>query len=239
MSTGGTVAEQGVIDDTINVAVLEDEHLLADLLGEWISQQPDLRLVGAFRSLAEARDGLAGRSLDVLVVDIDLPDGSGIDLASVAASGQLGVQRPRGVVILSGLARPDLVADLPQRLDATWAYLLKSTNTTRRLRQAIDAVLSGLVMIDPELHRLSEQTTPRLAGLSTSEREVLNAMAAGHSNRAIADTVHVSVKTVERMLSSIYAKLGIDARDEASNPRVQAVLLFAEATGAAASRPRS
>lgn len=222
--------------DIINIAVVEDEHLLADLLGEWISSQPDLHLVGAFRSVREAREGLAGRSLDVMVVDLELPDGSGIDLASDAASGSVGSQKPRGVVILSGLARPDLVAELPQRIDATWAYLLKSTNTTRRLRHAIDAVVSGLVMIDPELHRVGGDGAPGLASLTDAERDVLAAMAAGHSNRAIADTVHVSVKTVERMLSSIYMKLGIDARDEASNPRVQAVLVFAQATGAASGR---
>lgn len=218
--------------DVVNIAIVEDEYLLADLLGEWVSSQADLHLVGAFRSVAEARDGLVGRSLDVMVVDMELPDGSGVDLAVDAASGELG-QRPQGVVILSGLARPDLVSELPQRIDATWAYLLKSTNTTRRLRHAIDAVMSGLVMIDPELHRLGDDISPRLTNLTEFERDVLAAMAAGYSNRAIADTVHVSVKTVERVLSSIYSKLGIDARDEASNPRVQAVLLFAEATGVA------
>jgi two-component system, NarL family, response regulator DesR len=224
------------MSDLVNIAVIEDEHLLADLLGEWVDAQPDLHLVGAFRSLAEARSGLMGRSLDVMVVDLDLPDGSGIDLAADAASGALGCQRPKGVVILSGLARPDLVVELPHRIDATWAYLLKSTNTTRRLRHAIDAVVSGLVMIDPELHRLGDEAAPRLAVLTESEREVLSAMAAGNSNRAIAEIVHVSVKTVERMLSSIYLKLGIDARDETLNPRVQAVLVFAEATGAATRR---
>lgn len=222
--------------ESLNIAIVEDEHLLVDLLGEWVGLQPDLHLVGAFRTVAEAEEGLAGRALDVMVVDLDLPDGSGIDLASKAASGELGSQRPRGVVILSGLSRPDLVVDLPHRIDATWAYLLKSTNTTKRLRHAIDAVMSGLVMIDPELHRLNEETAPRLSALTEAERGVLAAMAAGNSNRAIAETVHVSVKTVERMLSSIYVKLGIDARDETSNPRVQAVLVFAEATGAASAR---
>jgi DNA-binding NarL/FixJ family response regulator len=220
--------------DTLSIAIVEDEHLLADLLGEWVTSQPDLHLVGAFRSLGEAREGLADRVVDVLVVDLDLPDGSGLDLAAEVTSGVLGTSKPRGVIVLSGLARPDLVVELPRRIDATWAYLLKSTNTTRRLRHAIEAVVSGLVMIDPELHRLGDGTAPRLASLTDAEREVLAAMAAGNSNRAIAETVHVSVKTVERVLSSIYVKLGIDARDEASNPRVQAVLVFAEATG----RPR-
>lgn len=211
----------------LQVVVIEDEQLLGDLLGEWVSAQPDLHLVGVYRSLAEARRELPGRSVDVMVVDLNLPDGSGLDLAAEVSSGRLGAGRPRGVVVLSGEARVDLIAELPTRLNCSWGYLLKSTNTSRRLRQAIDAVVAGLVMIDPELHRHGAPTDPALAALTDNEREVLATLAAGLSNKAIADEVHVSVKTVERILSTIYAKLSIDARDESVNPRVQAVLRWA------------
>lgn len=213
--------------DRLDVVIVEDEHLLGDLLGDWVASQPDLRLVGVYRTVAEARRELPGRSIDVMVVDLNLPDGNGLDLAAAASNGTLGAGRPRGVVVLSGEARFDLVAELPTRLACSWGYLLKSTNTSRRLRQAIDAVVAGLVMIDPELHRLGGQADVTLATLTDGEREVLAAVAAGMSNRAIADEVHSSVKTVERVLSTIYAKLGIDARDEAVNPRVQAVLRWA------------
>lgn len=218
----------------LGVAVIEDEQLLGDLLGEWVAVQPDLHVVGVFRSVAEARRELRGRSVDVMIVDLNLPDGSGLDLAAEASTGGLGASRPRGVVVLSGDARVELIAELPARLSCSWAYLLKSTNTSRRLRQAIDAVVSGLVMIDPELHRHATPSDPALASLTQGEREVLVALAAGLSNRAIADEVHSSVKTVERILSTVYGKLGIDARDDAVNPRVQAVLRWAgsHATGA-------
>jgi two-component system response regulator DevR len=208
----------------VRVAVVEDEHLLADLLGEWVSKQDDLCLAGVFRTADEARRGLRGVAVDVLVVDLGLPDGEGLDVAADVVAGGHGGDRPRGVVILSGDARPDLVAVLPQRLDVAWAYLLKSTNTSRRLRQAIDAVVSGFVMIDPELHRLGERTDAQVASLSDGERQVLAALAAGLSNRAIAERVHLSVKTVERMLTTIYSKLGIDAGDDGVNPRVHAVM---------------
>jgi DNA-binding NarL/FixJ family response regulator len=213
----------------LDLVIVEDEHLLGDLLGEWAAAQPDLHLVGVYRSIAEARRELPGRAVDVMVVDLNLPDGNGLDLAADLSAGRLGAGRPRGVVVLSGEARVDLVAELPTRLNCSWGYLLKSTNTSRRLRQAIDAVVAGLVMIDPELHRHGAPNDPALSTLTDSERDVVTALASGLSNKAIADEVHVSVKTVERILSTIYAKLGIDARDESMNPRVQAVLRWAAA----------
>lgn len=210
----------------ISVAVIEDEHLLADLLGEWVELQPDLNLVGVYRSCAEARRELPHRHVDVMVVDLNLPDGDGLALASESTHGGLGGVRPRGVVILSGSNRPDLIAELPTTLGTAWAYLLKGSNTTQRLRQALSAVASGLVMIDPALHAGADETMTRLSQLTPPERLVLANVALGLSNRAIAEEVHSSVKTVERLLTGIYSKLGIDPSDEATNPRVQAALQY-------------
>lgn len=211
----------------LDVVVIEDEHLLADLLGEWIDAQPDLNLTGVYRSCAQARRELPSRHVDVMVVDLNLPDGSGLVLASDAAHGRLGGARPRGVVILSGTARPDLIPELPATLVGPWAYLLKGSNTTQRLRHALEAVADGLVMIDPAIHTDRGDHGP-LARLTEGERAVLAGVALGRSNRAIADEVHVSVKTVERMLTTIYAKLGIDASDTTTNPRVQATLHYVQ-----------
>jgi DNA-binding NarL/FixJ family response regulator len=216
---------------SLSVAVVEDEHLLGDLLGEWIAAQPDLDLVQVCRSVAEARQQLAARHVDVLVVDLQLPDGDGLTLAGDLTHGRVGAVRPRGVVILSGAARPDLITTLPAVLDASWAYLLKGSNTTQRLRQAVDAVASGLVMIDPALHQHPSDARVRFSSLTDMEHQVLAALASGASNRAIANTVHVSVKSVERMLSSIYTKLGLDASDQTTNPRVQAALAFVHRPG--------
>lgn len=208
------------------VAIIEDEPLLGDLLGSWVTHQPDLELVGVYGSRRDAQNAISTRVVDVMVVDLNLPDGDGVDLASDATDGRLGGSRPRGIVILSGEARPELVAQLPTRFDVAWAYLLKSSNTTTRLRQAIDAVMSDLVMIDPELRRGRTGTDAHLAALTVSERQVLELVATGRSNRAIADELHLSVKTVERMLTTIYTKLGIDGRDDGVNPRVKAALRF-------------
>jgi DNA-binding NarL/FixJ family response regulator len=211
---------------TIDVVVIEDEHLLADLLGEWVIAQPDLQLVGVYRSCAEARRELPHHRVDVMVVDLNLPDGDGLTLASEAAQGVLEGSRPRGIVILSGSNRPDLIAELPSALGSAWAYLLKGSNTTHRLRQALDAVASGLVMIDPAIHASADEAHRRFSKLTDSEQAVLALLALGLSNRAIAEEVHFSVKSVERMLTSIYSKLGIDASDDAANPRVQATLQY-------------
>lgn len=208
------------------VAIVEDEPLLGDLLGSWVEHQADLELVGVYRSRHDAASELANRSVDVMVVDLNLPDGDGLELASDLAGGRVGGARPRGIVILSGEARPELVAQLPARIDASWAYLLKSGNTTKRLRQALDAVMADLVMIDPELRRGKLGADAHLADLTDGERHVLEAVAAGKSNRAIGDELHMSVKTVERMLTTIYGKLGIDGRDDGVNPRVRAALRF-------------
>lgn len=209
------------------IAIVEDEPLLGDLLGSWVEHQHDLELVGVYRSRAEAADGLAARSVDVMVVDLNLPDGDGLELAGDLAGGRLGGARPHGIVILSGEARPELIGQLPARIDASWAYLLKSSNTTKRLRQAIDAVMADLVMIDPELRRHRVGADAHLVDLTDSERQVLEAVASGRSNKAIGDELHLSVKTIERMLTTIYGKLGIDGRDDGVNPRVSAALRYA------------
>ncbi|MEY3700426.1 MAG: Bacterial regulatory protein luxR family, partial [Actinomycetota bacterium] len=105
------------------------------------------------------------------------------------------------------------------------AFLLKNSNGLSNLRQALQAVQSGLVMVDPELKNMF--TTPGLnKSLTAQERMVIEKVAEGKSNAVIAKETFASEKTVERVLSSIYAKYKLVGTSKTENPRVRATLIF-------------
>jgi hypothetical protein len=106
-----------------------------------------------------------------------------------------------------------------------WAFLLKNSNGLANLRQALQAVQSGLVMVDPDLKKLF--SSPGLSSsLTAQERSVMEKVAEGKSNAVIAKEIFASEKTVERVLSSIYSKYELVGTSKMENPRVRATLIF-------------
>lgn len=114
------------------------------------------------------------------------------------------------------------------------AYLLKRTvNTVEQLAEVILAVAEGRIIIDhsvlDELNTITDPRVEQLKPLSRREMEVLGWMARGYRNKPIAQILHVELKTVERHINNIYAKLG-DCAD-AKHPRVEAIAMFQTAVG--------
>jgi DNA-binding NarL/FixJ family response regulator len=110
-------------------------------------------------------------------------------------------------------------------LNGGWAFLLKNSNGLSNLRQAISAVQSGLVMVDPNLKSMFQRGGQNLA-LTDQERSVMERVAEGKSNAVIAKETFASEKTVERVLSSIYSKYALVGTSKVENPRVRATLIF-------------
>jgi DNA-binding NarL/FixJ family response regulator len=116
------------------------------------------------------------------------------------------------------------------------AYLLKDrVGDVDQLLDAISAVVEGRSVIDPLvveglLARGTVTHRPELAALSDREGDVLREMAQGKSNQAIAATLWVSESAVEKHVSAIFSKLGLEADDASVNRRVAAVLAFLEAS---------
>ena len=100
-----------------------------------------------------------------------------------------------------------------------------------QLLGAVQAVTQGGALIDPQvveslLARGTVTQRPELADLTDKERSVLQEMAQGKSNQAIAESLYISESTVEKHVSAIFAKLGLESSDVSVNRRVAAVLAF-------------
>ena len=210
--------------DVIKTVLLEDEDLLRGLLSEWLSAQPDLELLDSFRSIQafNASSATSVSSANVIIADIVLPDGDGLEAAFTALENN---DSGQGLVVISGRPTSDLFDRLSSRLNGGWAFLLKNSNGLANLRQAISAVQSGLVMVDPNLKTMFTCEGQNLS-LTDQERTVMERVAEGKSNAVIAGEIFASEKTVERVLSSIYSKYGLIGTSKIENPRVRATLIF-------------
>jgi DNA-binding NarL/FixJ family response regulator len=210
--------------DVIKTVLLEDEDLLRGLLSEWLSAQPDIELLESFRSIQafNAASNTSVSNASVIIADIVLPDGDGLEEAFKSLENNNSGQ---GLVVISGRPTSDLFDRLSSRLNGSWAFLLKNSNGLANLRQAISAVQSGLVMVDPNLKTMFTRAGQNLS-LSDQERTVMERVAEGKSNAVIASEIFASEKTVERVLSSIYSKYGLVGTSKIENPRVRATLIF-------------
>lgn len=208
----------------IKIAILEDEELLRGLLAEWLSSLRSLTVVDQFRSI-EAFNAAIETSLmdvDLLLVDVRLPDGDGIEAIS-----RIRTRRNTLIpaVVISGHFQPRLFDRLSSTLDSGWAFLYKDSNGLSSLMHSIEAVLDGLVMIDPRVRGV-DATFPGNSLLTPQEDSIMNLVSIGKSNASIAAELYVSEKTVERALTSIYSKFGLIGVSKVVNPRVRATLLY-------------
>lgn len=212
------------LTDQMKVVLLEDEDLLRGLLVEWLVAQPEIELLDSFRSISAfnlALD-LTVKDADVIITDLFLADGDALDAVLRAIASNPKKQR---LVVISGRPTPDLFDRLSDGISGGWAFLLKNSNGLANLSKALQAVQSGLVMVDPELKNLFN--APSLnSSLTGQERAVMEKVAEGKSNMVIAKETFASEKTVERVLSSVYAKYSLAGISKTENPRVRATLIF-------------
>lgn len=218
------VADMPKEKDAIKVVILEDDDLLRELLGEWLGSQSDITVIDQFATaiaFASATEGSV-KDADILIIDVVLPDGDGVETA--LASMQQNGTSP-GLIVVSGQANVHLFERLSNQMEGGWAFLLKNSNGLANLRQAIAAVRSGFVMVDPQLKRLSANESNEFA-LTDQETSMMQLVAEGKANAVIAHEVFASEKTVERVLGHVYQKYGLVGTSKTENPRVKATLIF-------------
>jgi DNA-binding NarL/FixJ family response regulator len=210
--------------DTTQIAILEDEDMLRGLLTEWLASQPNTVVVDQFRSVQAFNHAITTSlpKANLLICDVQLPDGDGI----TAALSALSILDPKpGLIVISGRPTADLFARLSENVDGGWAFLLKNHNGLANFTQAISAVRSGLVMVDPNLKTIFSKSE-RSMTLTDQERTVMDKVARGMSNAVIAGEIFASEKTVERLLTSIYSKYDLVGTSKLENPRVRATLIY-------------
>lgn len=200
----------------IRVFLLDDHEIVRRGLRELLEADGHCVVVGEASTGDEARVGIKATLPDVAVLDVRVPDGSGIEICRDIRSAHPEVR----CLILTSYA--DDEALLAAVLAGASGYLLKQVRGTD-LVGAIRIVAAGGSLLDPEATarvaarlRDSEIQDERVATLSEQERRILSLIGEGMTNRQIANEVHLAEKTVKNYVSSMLAKLGLERRTQAA-----------------------
>jgi DNA-binding NarL/FixJ family response regulator len=214
----------------IRVVLAEDSVLLREGMSRLLESQDDLALAGVCGDLPDLLEMIEATEPDVVVTDIRMPP-TGTD-EGIQAAAKLRVDHPSiGVVVLSQYANPAYALALLAGGSEGLAYLLKErVGDVDELVAAIREVARGGSVIDSKVVEAlvaatSRQARSRLEHLTPREGEVLGEMAQGKSNAAIAATLVLSERAVEKHTNSIFSKLGL-SEERNVNRRVKAVLLY-------------
>jgi two-component system, NarL family, response regulator DevR len=199
----------------IRLLLVDDHEIVRRGLRELFEAEEDLSVVAQAGSLDEAL-ALELVDVDVAVLDVRLPDGSGVDLCR-----QLRAAHPDlACLMLTSFADNDALT--ASFLAGARGYVLKNVRGDQ-LITSIRRVADGEMLLTPEQvarakERLLRQITEdvRLASLSPQERRILDLLSEGLSNREIADVMFLAEKTVRNYVSNLLAKLGFSRRTEAA-----------------------
>ena len=214
----------------VRVGVADDSFLIREALTRLLGDADEIELVAVCADGEELATAVDACHPDVVLVDIRMPPtmtDEGIRLAA-----QLRTTHPEvGVIAMSAHADPTYALALLEGGSEGRAYLLKDRLQSRaQLLATIETVAQGGSVIDPKVvealvHGRSSQTRSPLDVLTPREHEILVEMARGASNAAIAETLGLTKRAVEKHINSVFAKLDLPLSGDVSR-RVRAVLLF-------------
>ena len=201
---------------TVRVFLLDDHEVVRRGVRDLLEAEGDLVVVGEASTAEEARQRIPATSPDVAVLDVRLPDGSGVEVCRDMRS-----------------ANPDLAcimltsyADDEALFEAIMAgaagYVLKQVSGSN-LIDAVRRVAAGQSLLDPtvtsrvlERLRKGPDEDERLKGITDQERRILNLLADGKTNRQIAEDMFLAEKTVKNYVSNLLSKMGMSRRTEAA-----------------------
>jgi DNA-binding NarL/FixJ family response regulator len=214
----------------VRVGVADDSFLIREALTRLLGDSDEIELVAVCADGEELAAAIDACQPDVVIVDIRMPPtmtDEGIRLAA-----QLRSTHPEvGVIAMSAHSDPTYALALLEEGSEGRAYLLKDRLHSRaQLLATIETVARGGSVIDPKVvealvHGRSRQVRSPLDVLTPREREILVEMARGASNAAIAETLGLTKRAVEKHINSVFAKLDLPLSGDVSR-RVRAVLLF-------------
>jgi DNA-binding NarL/FixJ family response regulator len=198
------------------VLICDDHEVVREGLRGLIGRQTGMSVVGEAGTMAEAIQVAASSRPDVVIMDVRLPDGSGVEACRSIREANPDVK----VIMLTSYA--DDEALFASIIAGASGYLLKQTRG-QAVVDAVIAVAAGRSLLDPDvtgkvLERLRETRAedPALASLTEQERKVMSGLAEGKTNREIGETMFLSEKTVKNYVSRILDKLGLSRRAEAA-----------------------
>jgi two-component system, NarL family, response regulator DevR len=203
---------------TLTVVVVDDHEVVRQGLVAMLDRRPGFQVVGEAGTVAEAIEVTGRFEPDLVVMDVRLPDGSGIE-----ACREIRANLP-GTRVMMLTSYPDEEAVLAAIIAGASGYLLKQVRA-RDLVAALEAVGRGESLLDPavtgkvleRMRRIATSDHPdELAALTQQERKILALVADGMTNKEIAAEIFLSDKTVKNYVSSILAKLNLERRAQAA-----------------------
>lgn len=200
----------------IGVFLLDDHEVVRTGLRALLEACEDIEVVGEADTVAEALIKIPAVQPNVAILDVRLPDGSGVEVCREVRSTSPDI----ACVMLTSYADDEaLIASI---MAGAAGYVLKQVGSLDLL-DTIRRAGAGESLLDPALtdrvlERLREgpKTDPRLASLTPQERKILDLIAEGYTNRQIADNMFLAEKTVKNYVSNLLAKLGMERRTQAA-----------------------
>lgn len=195
------------------VFLVDDHEIVRRGVADLINAAPDLEVVGEASTARQALGRIAATMPDVAVLDVRLPDGSGIDLCRDVRSAYPGIR------CLMLTAYDDDEASYTAVLAGASGYVLKDIKG-QGLLESIRQVAAGRTLIDSAVTKRVVESATAARGpaveLSLRERQVLDLIAEGLTNRQIGENLDLAEKTVKNYVSGLLAKLGMERRTQAA-----------------------
>ncbi len=214
----------------IRLVIAEDHLLVREGIRRLLETQPDIEIAAVCDDLDSLLAAVERERPDVVVTDIRMPPGNSDE--GIQAAARIRETHPDiGVVVLSQYATPSYALALLDGGSERRSYLLKErVQDLEYLVSAIHAVAEGGSVIDPKVvEALVAQNArgeeSRLNQLTPRERDVLREMAEGKSNAAIGESLFLAERSVEKVIHSIFLKLGL-TWESSVHKRVKAVVLY-------------
>jgi len=209
------------VSEEIRLIVVDDHDTFRDPLAFMLEREPDLTVVARPRSLSEAREDLhsAEHGLDVAIVDLNLPDGSGTDLIK-----DLRRSHPRAkALVLSAMSEQRYLAEA---IEAGAAGIMHKSAPMSDLVEAVRRLAVGEQLLTQQeiiealrfivrVRESNREAQLAIYKLTPREREVLQALAEGWSDKEIATRLHVGMGTVHSHVTNILSKLEVSSRLQA------------------------
>jgi DNA-binding NarL/FixJ family response regulator len=214
----------------LRVVIADDDLLVREGLEQVLARQPNVDVVGSYADLPSLLEAIEVDPPDVVLTDIRMPPSrsdEGIRAAEILRDTHPGV----GVVVLSQYAEPIYALSLLEAGSEGRGYLLKErVHDGGQLLSALETVAAGGSVVDTRIVEVlvadkSRAERSPLADLTPREREVLSQIAQGKNNSAIADSLVLTKRAIEKHINSIFSKLDLSEAEDASK-RVKATLAF-------------
>lgn len=206
-------------DGKIKVFLLDDHEVVRRGVHELLSVEEDIEIVGEAGTATDALVRIPATRPDVAVLDVRLPDGSGVEVCREVRSQDEDVK----CLMLTSFADDEALFDAI--MAGASGYVLKAIRGNELL-SAVRDVAAGRSLLDPVatarvLERLRDggrngRGDDRLAHLTEQERKILDLIGEGLTNRVIGERLHLAEKTIKNYVSSLLSKLGMERRSQAA-----------------------